>query len=125
MEEKNFDAKLAKLSHDIEQLNAKMENEISSLREGMRKEILRVTFHHIRDISLFHISFKPVSPQVYKRVWDEIMRLCRECHKAFDKISADELEEELSRLQEDINRVTRAAGLGEVWHTPKDDQERT
>ena len=37
MEQENFDAKLAKLSHDTEQLDARIEDRISSLREELRR----------------------------------------------------------------------------------------
>ena len=118
MEEENFDAKLAKLSHDIEQLQN--EDKISSLREELRKEILGAVLEHIRDTSLLYISFKQASSQVSGRVYDEVKGLCQECLETFDEVSADEFEEKLSKLKEDINRITRAAGLGETWLTSKD-----
>ena len=115
MEEENFNTKLVKLAHDIEQLDAKIDDKISSLREELKKEILGAGLAYIRDTSLVDISLKQASSQVSKRVYGEIVKLSRECLETLDKISADEFEEELNKLKHDINRITRAAGLGEFW----------
>lgn len=52
MEERDFDARLAKLSHNIDQLDAKLDDDISSLREELRKGILGAYLMQIRDASV-------------------------------------------------------------------------
>jgi len=96
MEEENFDAKLAKLSHDIEQLDAKIDDKVSLLRKELKKEILEAGLAYIRDTSLIDISLMQASSQVSKRVYNEIAKLSRECLETLDKISADEFEQKLN-----------------------------
>jgi len=122
MEQENFDAKLAKLSHDIDQLDAKIDDKISSLREELRKEILLAYFAQIKDTSFGWVSVHKLNPslsQVCDRVYNEIAKLSTEYIKVWDKLSADECLKNLTRLKEDVNRITRAAGLGELWKAPK------
>jgi len=56
VEEKDFDTRLAKLSHDIDQLDAKLDDKISSLKEEVRKGILGAYLAHIRDTSTVYID---------------------------------------------------------------------
>jgi len=119
MEEKDFDARLAKLSHDIDQLDAKLDDKISSLKEELQKWILGAYLAHIRDTSTVYIDMMitlvPVLSTAAKRARDEIMKLSNEYFEVVDKISADEFQKNLMKFREDINRITRSAGLQEIW----------
>jgi len=119
MEEKDFDARLAKLSHDIDQLDAKLDDKISSLKEELQKWILGAYLAHIRDTSTVYIDMMitlvPVLSTAAKRARDEIMKLSNEYFEVVDKISADEFQKNLIKFREDINRITRSAGLQEIW----------
>ena len=119
MEEKDFDAKLAKLAHDIEQLDGKIDDKISSLREELRKWILGAYLAHTREISTIYIdlviALKPSLSEAAQRARDEIAKLSKEQVKTLDKIPADEFEKDLIKFRENINRITRSAGLGEIW----------
>ena len=117
MEQENFDAKLMKLSHEIEQLDAKIDDKISSLREELREEILRSHLSAVGNISLAWL--RPISSEARRRAYDEIAKLTQEYHEIVSKVSADECLKNLTRLNEDVNRITRAAGLGELWKAPK------
>ena len=119
MEEKDFDTRLAKLSHDIDQLDAKLDDKISSLKEEVRKWILGAYLAHIRDTSTVYIdmisTLNPPLSKSAKRARDEVMKLSKEYFDMVDKISADEFQKNLMKLREDINRITRSAGLQEIW----------
>jgi hypothetical protein len=67
MEQENFDAKLAKLSHDIEQLDAKIEDRISSLREELRRLILGAYLIQIRDASVTYVDIRRALAPIYLR----------------------------------------------------------
>lgn len=119
MEEKDFDARLAKLNHDIDQLDAKLDDKISSLREELRKWILGAYLAHIRDTSTVYIdmmiTLAPALSTAAKRARDEVMKLSSEYFDIVDKISADEFQKNLMKFREDVNRITRSAGLQEIW----------
>ena len=119
MEEKDFDTRLAKLSHDIDQLDAKLDDKISSLKEEVRKGILGAYLAHIRDTSTVYIdmisTLNPPLSKSAKRARDEVMKLSKEYFDMVDKISADEFQNNLMKLREDVNRITRSAGLKEIW----------
>lgn len=119
MEEKDFDTRLAKLSHDIDQLDAKLDDKISSLKEEVRKGILGAYLAHIRDTSTVYIdmisTLNPPLSKSAKRARDEVMKLSKEYFDMVDKISADEFQNNLMKLREDVNRITRSAGLQEIW----------
>ena len=119
MEERDFDARLARLSHDIDQLDAKLDDKISSLKEELRKWILGAYLAHIRDTSTVYIdmisTLNPALSTAAKRARDEVMKLSKEYFDMADKISADEFQNNLMKLREDINRITRSAGLKEIW----------
>jgi hypothetical protein len=119
MEEKDFDARLAKLSHDIDQLDAKLDDKISLLKEEAMKWTLGCYLAHIRDTSTVYIdmiiTLAPTLSTAAKRARDEIMKLSSEYLDTVDKISADEFQNNLMKLREDINRITRSAGLKEIW----------
>ena len=119
MEEKDFDARLAKLSHDIDQLDAKLDDKISSLKEELRKWILGAYLAHIRDTSVVYIdmiiTLAPALSTAAKRARDEVMKLSKEYFDMVDKISADEFQNNLMKFREDVNRITRSAGLQEIW----------
>lgn len=119
MEEKDFDTRLAKLSHDIDQLDAKLDDKISSLKEEVRKGILGAYLAHIRDTSTVYIdmisTLNPPLSKSAKRARDEVMKLSQEYFDMVDKISADEFQNNLMKLREDVNRITRSAGLQEIW----------
>ena len=119
MEEKDFDTRLVKLSHDVDQLDAKLDDKISSLKEELRKWILGAYLAHIRDTSTVYIdmisTLNPALSKSAKRARDEVMKLSKEYFDMVDKISADEFQKNLMKLREDINRITRSAGLQEIW----------
>ena len=119
MEEKDFDARLAKLSHDIDQLDAKLDDKISSVREELQKWILGAYLAHIRDTSTVYIdmmiTLAPALSTAAKRARDEVIKLSSEYFEVVDKISADEFQKNLMKFREDINRITRSAGLQEIW----------
>jgi len=119
VEEKDFDARLAKLSHDIDQLDAKLDDKISSLREELRKWILGAYLAHIRDTSTVYIdmmiTLAPALSTAAKRARDEVMKLSSEYLDMVGKISADEFQKNLMKFREDVNRITRSAGLQEIW----------
>jgi len=119
VEEKDFDTRLAKLSHDIDQLDAKLDDKISSLKEEVRKGILGAYLAHIRDTSTVYIdmisTLNPPLSKSAKRARDEVMKLSQEYFDMVDKISADEFQNNLMKLREDVNRITRSAGLQEIW----------
>jgi len=119
VEEKDFDTRLAKLSHDIDQLDAKLDDKISSLKEEVRKGILGAYLAHIRDTSTVYIdmisTLNPPLSKSAKRARDEVMKLSKEYFDMVDKISADEFQNNLMKLREDVNRITRSAGLQEIW----------
>ncbi len=119
MEEKDFDARLTKLSHDIDQLDAKLDDKISSLKEELRKWILGAYLAHIRDTSTVYIdmisTLNPPLSKSAKRARDEVMKLSKEYFDMVDKISADEFQNNLMKLREEVNRITRSAGLQEIW----------
>ena len=118
MEEKDFEAKLAKLSHNIEQLDGKLEDRISSLREELKKEILGAYFVQIRDASLIAVAMCKVNPSLSKasdRAFNQITQVASDYKEMLDKASADEFERDIQRLKREINRITEAAGIGKIW----------
>jgi len=119
MEEKDFDARLAKLNHDIDQLDAKLDDKISSLKEELRKWILGAYLAHIRDTSTVYIdmiiTLAPALSTAARRAREEVMKLSSEYFEAVDKISADEFQKNLMKFRGDVNRITRSAGLQEIW----------
>ena len=119
MEERDFDARLARLSHDIDQLDAKLDDNISSLKEELRKWILGAYLAHIRDTSTVYIdmmiTLAPALSTAAKRSREEVMKLSSEYFEVVDKISADEFQNNLMKFREDVNRITRSAGLQEIW----------
>ena len=119
MEEEDLGKRLVKLAHDIEQLDAKIDDKISSLREELRKWILAGYLVHVREISTvymdLYISLNPSLSDAAKRARDELTKLGKEHIKVLEKVSADELEKRMAKFREDINRITRSAGLGEIW----------
>jgi len=119
MEERDFDARLARLSHDIDQLDAKLDDNISSLKEELRKWILGAYLAHIRDTSTVYIdmmiTLAPALSTAAKRSREEVMKLSSEYFDIVDKISADEFQNNLMKFREDVNRITRSAGLQEIW----------
>ena len=121
MEERDFDARLARLSHDIDQLDAKLDDNISSLKEELRKWILGAYLAHIRDTSTVYIdmmiTLAPALSTAAKRSRDEVMKLSSEYFDIVDKISADEFQNNLMKFREDVNRITRSAGLQEIWNS--------
>ncbi len=123
MEQENFDAKLAKLNHDIEQLSAEVDDKISSLREELRKWILVSYLAHIRDVSEWYINIlrlsKSGSSAACDRAFDEVEKFGEEQVKMVSTTPADDFEKNVLKFRERINMITRAAGLGEIWQTPK------
>ena len=119
MEDKDFDARLAKLSHDIDQLDAKLDDKISSLKEELTKLVLGAHLAHIRDTSVVYIdmiiTLVPALSTAAKRARDEVMKLSKEYFEMVGKISADEFQNNLMKFREEVNRITRSAGLQEIW----------
>ena len=124
MEEKDFEAKLLKLSHDIDQLDAKIDDKISSLREELCKEIWKIRLEEVKNTSVVLIdTIEAVATQAgwkdkleqCHRAYEEVVKLSGEYFEMLDKASAGESERIVQKIQDDINRVTRAAGLGEIW----------
>ena len=119
MEEKDFGDKLAKLSHDVDQLDAKLDDKLSSLKEEMMKWILGAYLAHIRDTSTVYIdmisTLSPALSTASKRAHQEVLKLSKEYFDMVDKISADEFQNNLIKLRKEINRITRSAGLKEIW----------
>ena len=118
MEEKDFEAKLTKLSHDIEQLDAKIDDKISSLKEESRRKILGLTLAQIRDTSQSYINIlrsNPAFSETCGRVHIEIGKLADEYIDQLYKVSVDEFEQGHPSFKKDINRISRAAGLGDIW----------
>jgi len=119
MEEKDFGDKLAKLSHDVDQLDAKLDDKLSSLKEEMMKWILGAYLAHIRDTSTVYIdmisTLSPALSKASKRAHNEVLQLSKEYFDKADKISTDEFQNNLMKLRTEINRITRSAGLKEIW----------
>ena len=118
MEEKDFEAKLTKLSHDIDQLDAKIDDKISSLKEELRKEIWGAYFIQIRDTSLLAVAMGRLVPSLSKacdRASKQISEVGHDYDEMLGKVSADEFEKNLGKLKREINRITEAAGIGKVW----------
>jgi len=119
MEEKDFDTRLVKLSHDIDQLDAKLDDKISSLKEELTKLVLGAHLAHIRDTSVVYIdmiiTLAPALSTAAKRARDEVMKLSKEYFEMVGKISADEFQNNLMKFREEVNRITRSAGLQEIW----------
>ena len=119
MEEKDFDARLAKLSHDIDQLDAKLDDKISSLKEELSKLVMGAHLAHIRDTSVVYIdmiiTLAPSLSNAARRARDEVMKLSHDYFETVGKISADEFQRNLMKFREDVNRITRSAGLQEIW----------
>jgi len=119
MEEKDFDTRLVKLSHDIDQLDAKLDDKISSLKEELTKLVLGAHLAHIRDTSVVYIdmiiTLAPTLSTAAKRARDEVMKLSKEYFEMVGKISADEFQNNLMKFREEVNRITRSAGLQEIW----------
>ena len=120
MEEKNFEAKLAKLSHDIDQLDAKLEDRISSLGEELTKLILGSYLVQTIDTSVTYVDIgRVLAPknlsEACGRARNEIEKLSEEYWKRFDEVSADKFHEDLLKFKARINTITRAAGLGQLW----------
>jgi predicted ATPase len=119
VEEKDFDARLAKLSHDIDQLDAKLDDKISSLKEELMKLVLGAHLAHIRDTSVVYIdliiTLAPALSKAAKRARDEVMKLSQDYFEVVGKISADEFQKNIIKFREDVNRITRSAGLQEIW----------
>ena len=57
MEEQDFEARLAKLVHDIEQLDAKIDDKISSLREIKQRNSGTLVSTDSGKSSLEHLTF--------------------------------------------------------------------
>jgi Skp family chaperone for outer membrane proteins len=123
MEEKDFEARLTKLSHDIEQLDAKIDDKISSLREELRRWILTAYFLEVRDVSNTYLdigaAFNPNVSEVCKRARTEVEEVAKEYLDLVDKVSADEFQKNLGKFKKDINRITRSAGLTDFWDIEK------
>lgn len=119
MEEKDFEAKLTKLRHDIDQLDAKIDDKISSLREELTKEILVSQFLEIRDISNIYLDIAGVFNRdvsdACKRARTEIDKTTNEYIELVDEISADESAKNLNKFKKNLNRINRTAGLPEFW----------
>ena len=79
MEQENFEAKLTKLAHDIEQLDAKIDDKILTLREELRKLIWAGYLLQARDITTMHLDIRgALDPNISKaceRVWSEPLKL--------------------------------------------------
>ena len=108
MAEKGFEVKLTKLAHDIEQLDARVDSEISSIRAELRKEIRGVSLAQIRDISLITVTMqrRNYSSQACDKACEQISKLAKD-------YEGDE--KDLGSFQRDINRITEAAGIGKIW----------
>jgi hypothetical protein len=117
VEQGDVETKISKLNHDIEQLDAKIDDKISSLREEFRKQIFSLQFTIIRDTSLLWLG--ELSSETRIRVHDEINKLINDYIRDFSKVTANELQKRLSNVRGDVNRITRAAGLGEIWDIQK------
>jgi hypothetical protein len=121
MPEKDFEAKLIKLRHDFDQLDAKIDDEISSLREELAKRILEVNLTQIGNISLSWLTTRKALAPSLSNACDtahqEIRELTTEYLKELPKISAEEFEKRHPSFKDDINRIARSAGLGEIWKT--------
>lgn len=119
MEEKDFEARLTKLTHDIDQLDAKIDDKISSLREELTKQILIAYFLEIRDVSNTYLDIAGVFNQdvsdACKRARTEIAETTNEYLDLVNEVSADESQKNLSKFKKNINRITRTAGLPEFW----------
>ena len=124
MEEKDFEVRLGKLSHDIEQLDAKIDDKISSVEEKLKRDIMEANLTGLRDISQIYITIaslsEATSSEKYKRAYFEIAKLIDEYMEELDKVSADEFDQRHPSVKEDINRITRTVGVGNIWRRPKD-----
>ena len=119
MEQENFDAKLAKLTHNIEQLDAKIDDKISSLREELRRWILEAYLLQARDMSVVYldigVAFSPTFSQACKRARNEVDKLSQEYAEMLNEISTEDFERRLVKFKTDVNRITRSAGLEQIW----------
>ena len=124
MEEQDFGAMLIKLTHDYEQLSAKIDDRISSLREELKKGIVEANLTQIRDASLIalHIrkAYAPDLSEACDRASNEIGNLSKEYVEELSKVSPDEFGERHPSFKGDINRIARSAGLKEIWGRLKD-----
>ena len=100
-------------------MDAKLDDKISSLKEELRKWILGAYLAHIRDTSTVYIdmiiTLAPALSTAAKRAREEVMKLSSEYFDMVDKISADEFQKNLMKFREEVNRITRSAGLQEIW----------
>ena len=118
MERKDFEAELTRLNHRIEQLSAKIDKNISSLRKELRKQICVVHLTQIRDLTLSLLM--PGTFKDYRKPYDDIIKVTNKYFEILNRASEDEFEKSLSNLKEEINVITRLARFGEMWETPKD-----
>ncbi len=124
MEEKDFEAKLIKLSHDIDQLDAKIDDKFSSLEEKLTKKALITELALLRDVSeialaIFKVA-KAASPQKCNTAYEEVGKLIGECLNELSEISAGEFRQRHPSIKKDVNRITRSAGIGNIWGEPTD-----
>ncbi|MCL0091402.1 hypothetical protein M1N57_00825 [Dehalococcoidales bacterium] len=125
MEEENFNAKLAKLAHEIEQLDAKIDDKVSSLEERLVKEIWHICLEERKNMSLAYINnFIEVFAvqagredllKTCSRVYKEVTDLAREYSKQLHGALTSDAQNTVQKYTGDVNRITRSAGLGEIW----------
>ena len=109
----------ARLTHRIDQSAAGLEEKISSLEDAMMRKLSKLEVIQARNTSTvyatIHALINPALSKSSSKAHKEILRLASEYLRKTEKDPIDELSELWLEFTRGVNRITRAAGLGEIW----------
>ncbi len=118
MEVKDIEAELTRLNSEVKHLNTKIDKDIASLREELKRQILLVHLTQIRDLTLSLLM--PNSFVEHRKAYDGVIKVTNKYFEELKRAPLDEFEKGMSTLKKEINAVVRVAGFGEIWEMPKD-----
>ena len=109
----------ARLTHRIDQSVAGLEEKISSLEDAMTRKLCKLELMQARNTStvyaIIHGLINPALSKSSSKAHKEITGLAREYLRKAEEAPMDELSGLWLEFTRGVNRITRAAGLGEIW----------
>lgn len=111
----------SRLTQKIDQLEAKLDGEVSSLRSEMARGDSLSHFGRVREISMALnglFAMNPAFSECCIRADKELRELAEEYLKRFTENPVDSLPALILEFQKAVNRITRAAGVPQIWSVP-------